>query len=136
MSQKFERTRRTPAQLTAIIASSKSQRELNKIAFKEQERIIELQKETREVQCIVKGLLGHNEFGDVKTTLTLREFLKLPVVMKSGHVKRPPNSYILHRRDVASEFRNVKVKLSVHEITSIVKERRKNLDEVESKFWE
>ncbi|CAG8697837.1 17926_t:CDS:1 [Acaulospora morrowiae] len=136
MPKKSKRARRTLAQLEEIIASSKSQRELNKIAFKEQEGMIELHKETREVQRIIKGLLEHKEFDDVKTTLTIRELLKLPVVVKSGHIKRPPNNFILQRMDVACEFRNVKAQLSVHEITLIVKERRKNPNEVESKFWE
>ncbi|CAG8715367.1 18913_t:CDS:1, partial [Acaulospora morrowiae] len=52
-----------------------------------------------------------------------------------GHVKRPLNEYILYRKDVTHEFSRAGKRLSVHDITTIANERRKNLGELERKFW-
>ncbi|CAG8793785.1 13929_t:CDS:1, partial [Acaulospora morrowiae] len=75
----------TSSQLKEITKVSEAQREINKIPFKDQRRIADLSNEHQDVQVLLRGLLELREFDDIKTTLTLREFLNLSMNIPSGH---------------------------------------------------
>ncbi|CAG8447954.1 7704_t:CDS:1 [Acaulospora morrowiae] len=115
------------------VSISEDVRESNKIPVGNQERMIDLNGETVEIQMMVRDII--KKYPDVRTTMNLRELWTPSKQSRAKSIPRPQNAFMLLRKDVSREFCKANQSLSVRDSSAIASNRWNKISDDKKQFW-
>ncbi|CAG8577129.1 542_t:CDS:1 [Acaulospora colombiana] len=133
MTQRVSRQEKEEKIPSVDVSISEDARESNKILVGKQERLIDLDGETAEIQTMVRNII--KKYPDIKTTMNLRELWTPSKQSRAKSIPRPQNAFMLLRKDVSREFCKANQSLSVRDSSAIASNRWNKISDDKKQFW-